>query len=109
MEYGMGQRSSDGTISWARIAAKLPHKNVQQVIEYSRLFEFYLAKAERDTTSLPGNVPVQTVFMDKSHQEVHPCYAWHLLLFCLHLQKQECDIFILSSCIPADTLQTLTV
>ena len=77
MEYGMAERLPDGTDSWARVASRLPHKNVQQVIEFSRLFEFYLAKAEQNAMMLPGNIPLQTVFMDKRPREVSFFFACH--------------------------------
>ena len=70
MEYGLGERLHDGTESWAKVASRLPHKNVQQVIEYGRLFESYLANAEPNAMMLPGNVPFQMVFMDKRPREV---------------------------------------
>ena len=74
----MGERQPDGTDSWAKVASLLPLKTLQQVIEYSRLFEFYLARAEPKTRMLPGEVPLQTVFMDKQPGEV----ASDLLAYC---------------------------
>lgn len=66
----MGERLRDGTDSWAKVASRLPHKSLQQVVEYSRLFEFYLARCDPNATVLPGNVPVPMVFMDKRPREV---------------------------------------
>ena len=75
----MGEKTSSGAISWEKVARLLPHKTVQQVMEYSRLFEYYLAQAEPNTHLLPGNVPVQSVFMDKRPRDVRGFHIKKLL------------------------------
>ena len=78
MEFGMGERVKGGSVSWFRVAQALPHKTMTEVVGYGRLFEFYLAIAEPNTVMLPpGDIPLQSVFMDKRPNEVEPTYIWH--------------------------------
>lgn len=55
---------------WAKIAQHLPHKSLKQLAEYGSTFEYYLSNADPKSAVLPGNIPVQSIFMDKRPQEV---------------------------------------
>ena len=71
MEFGNGEKVVGGGVSWARIKQNLPHRSMEDVAAYGRLFETFLASADDDAKVLnPGSIPKESIFMDKKPTEV---------------------------------------